>query len=532
MPMQKKNTSNTTKRHEWWGWFGSVSWLFFMMYGHDNFIFGDLIGDESTWLPFFFMAAFAASIAAFGWCFGHRPNELSKVAFYLTPVAIAITAVFAILPPPFDSVLYIIAPIFMAPSLVRRVYGIIHTSKQNKRLTRYMSGIAVCVAAFTIWMIIDLPKETAFIVPALLALPAWFKIRREVSLPERAPPKARFGLSKKLMVLFALAMIMFIWLENEQGVIHTLFLAAAEQTSAVLFTILGFILPPIGFLIFAVIADKGHERTGFICGMGLFLIGLLFAYLPNDADGWLLLPLFFADGLGGAYTEFFILTVPLFLFDQTPRPVFIASLGVILNLVSSALGWKLSLWMPEPFLYLDAPLIVSCAVLTVVFIVLAFILFEHHREKSLAAALYALVYGGIAIETPEPESQPVIPDELFSPNEKNIALLLIEGTTQREIVRKLHIPTAEVGQCMDTLREKIGAQTDPAISAASAKYKLTGRETDMLSCLREGKTNLDIADEYYLSEQTVKNYIHSLMKKLPVENRAAIPTWLDEVINN
>jgi len=526
-----KESKNTTKKLEWLGWTGSVSWLFFMMYGHDRFVYGNSTIDDNTWPPFFFMVVFALSIAFFGWRFGQHPNELARVAFFLTPAAVAATAVFALLPEPFGPALYIASPVLMAPALTRRVYGIVRTAEPNRRLTRYMSGTVVCAAWYTVWIISNPPGEIAFLTPALMAVLAWLGIRRNISVGSR-PKKASLKPSKKMLAMFAVALFMFMWLNNGQSLIHTLLLFVAEEVASVFFTVMVLILPPLGSLVFAAMSDRGHERTGLVCGMSLFLIGIWFAVMPEDSDGLLVMSLVVAQSLGNAYCEFFILTAPLFLFDRTNRPVFVASLGVVLKLALSALDWHWILysWIPEDFLRLDT-LIVSYVVVGVVFVVLALVLFERHREKSLAAALYAMMYK----EEEKKEELPIaeeaqkdaVAQGLFSPGEKDVALLLIEGISQRDIARRLHIPAGEVGRYMDALREKLGAREDPAISAAVKKYRLTGREADMLVCLKEGKTNLGIADQYFLSEQTVKNYIHSLMKKLPVENRAAIAGWLD-----
>jgi hypothetical protein len=134
-PGSKLHTA--TMRGEWWGWFGSISWLFFMMYGFDLLLVGEDRGSPYTLA---FMLVFAVSIAAFGWRFGRDPDGLSKVAFYTTPVAVAITASFVFVPQPIGYALYTLSPVLMAPALVRRIYGIIHIlrmSKSNRRFAGY-----------------------------------------------------------------------------------------------------------------------------------------------------------------------------------------------------------------------------------------------------------------------------------------------------------------------------------------------------------------------------------------------------------
>lgn len=49
--------------------------------------------------------------------------------------------------------------------------------------------------------------------------------------------------------------------------------------------------------------------------------------------------------------------------------------------------------------------------------------------------------------------------------------------------------------------------------------KLTRRETEVLRLMATGKTNTQIAQELFISEQTVKNHISNLFRKLGVETR-------------
>ncbi len=76
------------------------------------------------------------------------------------------------------------------------------------------------------------------------------------------------------------------------------------------------------------------------------------------------------------------------------------------------------------------------------------------------------------------------------------------------------------------LRERVAAgEFDPAISA------LTPQERRILDLLAGGLTNRDIAEELFLSDKTVKNYVSSLLMKLGMSRRseaAAYAARLDE----
>lgn len=55
---------------------------------------------------------------------------------------------------------------------------------------------------------------------------------------------------------------------------------------------------------------------------------------------------------------------------------------------------------------------------------------------------------------------------------------------------------------------------------ASVFDELTDQEKHVLSLIAEGKTNRQIAQDLYLSEGTVRNYVSSVLSKLDVSNRA------------
>lgn len=49
---------------------------------------------------------------------------------------------------------------------------------------------------------------------------------------------------------------------------------------------------------------------------------------------------------------------------------------------------------------------------------------------------------------------------------------------------------------------------------------LSDRELQVLALVAEGKTNKEIADQVFLSEKTVRNYVSSILAKLNLSNRA------------
>ena len=55
---------------------------------------------------------------------------------------------------------------------------------------------------------------------------------------------------------------------------------------------------------------------------------------------------------------------------------------------------------------------------------------------------------------------------------------------------------------------------------------LTEQEHKILSLIAEGKTNKEIAEEVFLSDKTVKNYVSSILSKLNLESRTQIAAWV------
>ena len=123
--------------------------------------------------------------------------------------------------------------------------------------------------------------------------------------------------------------------------------------------------------------------------------------------------------------------------------------------------------------------------------------------------------------------------ELLTPEEREVALLLTEGETKRDIARKLKLTADEVGQRVKSIRDKVSIGDDDSIIAAIAKkYRLSRTETDMLRCLRRHMTNAEIAAERFLSEETVRVHVHNLIKKLPVETRNDVSEWVEAFVTN
>ena len=124
--------------------------------------------------------------------------------------------------------------------------------------------------------------------------------------------------------------------------------------------------------------------------------------------------------------------------------------------------------------------------------------------------------------------------ETFTLTEINIALLLIEGKMRSEITRILHLTAMDADNYLNAMQRKIIklGDPDPVISAAILKYKLTGREIDVLRCLLRKMTNLEMAAELFLSEETVKTHVRKVLRKLKISTRKELESWVETFMKN
>jgi DNA-binding NarL/FixJ family response regulator len=75
---------------------------------------------------------------------------------------------------------------------------------------------------------------------------------------------------------------------------------------------------------------------------------------------------------------------------------------------------------------------------------------------------------------------------------------------------------------MSLFRSVAQQPTAPSTFAWGAELGLSRREQQMVELLEERLTNKEIAVRLNLSEQTVKNHVHHILRKLGAPNRATI----------
>jgi DNA-binding NarL/FixJ family response regulator len=72
------------------------------------------------------------------------------------------------------------------------------------------------------------------------------------------------------------------------------------------------------------------------------------------------------------------------------------------------------------------------------------------------------------------------------------------------------------------LAERIMAEFTPQLSPTEPDLALTEREHEVLHLVASAMTNKQVAAALYISEQTVKNHIKSIMQKLHAKNRVEL----------
>jgi two-component system response regulator DevR len=100
---------------------------------------------------------------------------------------------------------------------------------------------------------------------------------------------------------------------------------------------------------------------------------------------------------------------------------------------------------------------------------------------------------------------------------KQIGSLDLLDTIRRAGAGESLLDPALTDRVIDRLRE--GPAVDPRLAS------LTPQERRILDLIAEGNTNRQIAEEMYLAEKTVKNYVSNLLAKLGMERRTQAATF-------
>ncbi len=69
-----------------------------------------------------------------------------------------------------------------------------------------------------------------------------------------------------------------------------------------------------------------------------------------------------------------------------------------------------------------------------------------------------------------------------------------------------------------------------AVTTSQAYVNLTKREKEIMRLLGHGASNMQIADELFVSENTVKTHLHNIFKKINAKNRLQALLWVNSNI--
>jgi DNA-binding NarL/FixJ family response regulator len=78
-----------------------------------------------------------------------------------------------------------------------------------------------------------------------------------------------------------------------------------------------------------------------------------------------------------------------------------------------------------------------------------------------------------------------------------------------------HLSPRIAANILEHVRTNAGGRAPPE----EARAELTARETEVLRLIADGKENAQIAEELFISVQTVKKHVSNILAKLEVENR-------------
>lgn len=77
------------------------------------------------------------------------------------------------------------------------------------------------------------------------------------------------------------------------------------------------------------------------------------------------------------------------------------------------------------------------------------------------------------------------------------------------------------GKLFSSLRDLLRHQG----TTSGRQPELTGRELEILTLVGEGKTSREIADQLYISENTVRNHVRNILDKLGMKSRIEAVNW-------
>jgi DNA-binding NarL/FixJ family response regulator len=98
---------------------------------------------------------------------------------------------------------------------------------------------------------------------------------------------------------------------------------------------------------------------------------------------------------------------------------------------------------------------------------------------------------------------------------------LLKDTPFEELAESIRVVLTGKSLLSGEMMSKLISTPPPAVASVTQRFagKLTEREIEVLNLIGKGKTNLEIANELYLTEGTVKNHVTKILATIGAKNR-------------
>lgn len=110
-------------------------------------------------------------------------------------------------------------------------------------------------------------------------------------------------------------------------------------------------------------------------------------------------------------------------------------------------------------------------------------------------------------------------EALFSAVLAGAAGYVLKQITGTDLVDAIRVVAAGRSLLDPTLINRVLHRAQHGDDVPEPLQRLTAQERKILDLIADGKTNRQIADDLYLAEKTVKNYVSSILAKLGLERR-------------
>ncbi|MGI6090404.1 MAG: helix-turn-helix domain-containing protein [Saccharofermentanales bacterium] len=428
-------------------------WFFCIAYNFDEILFA---GNAPAW----FFLSLVISMAVFESLFHKRPKLAIPVSRIMAISGAIITAIMPLFSAAVFTALYVFTGILIGPLIVMRIYGVLNTAPRNQTFRWYTAAIAVTIVLHTFWVILSWPPVFRFIliaIPGLLAswrLPALSPVegQRLSGLQEAVP--------KRMWLPLALFSILIILVTLASAIINTNYSMPAQQENLVVMWLLARLLPAAGFMIYAWAADYDRAKTALIIAISFYLAGIWISFVYPQQSLWV--PLLIADGIGGSFAEYHVLTLPLYLIPYTKRPLFVGSLGFMMNFLISAIGWPIDAWFPQ-WLVTENNGIAFYVLLFLLCIATMLVIFWQMNLsgewKESARYREERALNPVGPSEIQPAAAVDIERFAFTKREKEIFDLILAGLTATEIAKCLFITERTVRFHMTNIYKKTDTQS-------------------------------------------------------------------------